>query len=120
MSNKKNDELNELLSQVITLRREAPKEYEYKLKRFYRQRAGQMKRSEFNGVKLPEVKSNIGNAKETLCQNREITYRAECYAQQYLNASHINEQLTDQLKQTAERLQKFHEIEEKIRNSKTH
>lgn len=109
-------ELNKLLADVIAIRRAAPKEYERKLQKYYAERANDMKHGIFDGNKLPEVQLDVGNLREHLQENRELTQKANNNAQQYLCMKSGNDRLNAELKDLAETLQKAKEINQAIRN----
>lgn len=117
---KKTKALHDMLTEVVAVRRAAPKEYEFKLKKFFVRRASQIQHGIFDGVKLPEVKPNVGNLRENLQQLRQLTKVAEMSSQQYLYAKSASELLNDELEETVESLQKVAEIEQTIRNDETH
>lgn len=117
---KRSEALHDMLTEVIAVRRAAPKEYELKLKRFFARRAKQMEQGEFDGVKLPEVKPNVGNLRENLQINQQLTDKARYSTEQYLYAKSVSERINEELNVTVETLQKVAEIEQTIRNDGTH
>lgn len=117
---KRSESLDDMLAEVINMRRVVPKEYEIKLMRFYGQRAKNMQRGIFDGVKLPEVKPNIGNLIENLHENRKLTEQVEYSAKQYFAAKSAREHHNDELKDLADSLKKVAEIEQIIRNDGIH
>lgn len=116
MSYKKQaDDLNKLLGQVISVRRFASVEYELKLKNFLIQRANHMQHGIFDGVRLPEIRRNDDGLSEKLQQNRELTEQAQVTADKYLYAKSTNEYLRKELKDDAETLKKFQQIQKTMR-----
>lgn len=113
---KRSEALNNMLAEVITVRRIVPKEYELKLKWFYAQRARKMEHGIFDDVKLPEVKSNVKNLKEIIHRNQELTGKIEFSAEQYLQAKNTRENQNEELKGIADTLQKVAEVEQLMRN----
>lgn len=114
---KQSEELCNLLTEVISVRRAAPAEYELKLKKLYANRVNQMQRGVFDGVKIPEVKRDFGDLNESLARNQELTQKAEYNAEQYLYAKETSNQLTDRVQQVAKALKEATEIEKIIRES---
>lgn len=117
---KQSKALNEMLAEVINVRRIVPKEYELKLKWFYAQRARKMEHGIFDGVKLPEVKFNVSNLKENLHRNHELTKKAEYSVDGYLHAKTTQEIQDEALNEMADTLKKVTEIEQIIRNDETY
>lgn len=115
------DSLNDLLTEVISVRRAAKKEYEWKLKKYLVNRANEMKHGVFNGVKIPETKLKISKSvEEHLSKNDELYKKIEQNMKQYDYAKEWNDHLSDELKQTIESLQKVNEIEMSIRKDGLH
>lgn len=117
----KTDSLNDLLAEVITVRRAANKEYEWKLKKYLVTRAKEMKHGVFDGVEIPKTKINISkSAEERLSKNVELSQKIDRNMQQYDYAKRWNDHFNDELKQTIESLQKINEIEMNIRKDGLH
>lgn len=114
---KQSESLNNLLTEVISVRRAAPTEYELKLKRFYANRANQLQRGVFNGAKIPVIKKDVGDLNEILERNEKLTQMAEYNVEQYLYAKEISNQLTNKLQQVAKALKEAAEIEKTVRES---
>lgn len=114
---KEMEALNDLLTEVIPVRSAAKKEYEWKLKKFYANRAKQMQYGIFDGVKLPEIKFENGAYKENIQVNQELVKKAQFNSDQYFFAKNASQHRNDELKQMAESLQKVMEIEQTIRKN---
>lgn len=114
---KESEALNDLLIEVTTVRCTAKKEYERKLRRFYANRANQMRHGIFDGVRLPEIKFETGACKENLQRNKELVQKAQITADQYFYAKNTTQHLNNELTQMAESLQKVMEIEQAIRKN---
>lgn len=113
---KRSETLENMLSEVINVRRVVPTEYEIKLKRFYDKHAKNMQRGIFDGVKIPEVKPIIGNLIENLQENQELTNKVQNSAQQYLIAKSINAHTNEELQNLVDTLKKVADIDQIIRS----
>ena len=114
---KESEALNDLLTEVTTVRCTAKKEYERKLRRFYANRANQMRHGLFDGVRLPDIKFETGACKENMQKNKELVQKAQFTADQYFFAKNTTQHLNNELTQMAESLQKVMEIEQAIRQN---
>lgn len=103
--------LNDLLTEVITVRRAAKEEYEWKLKKYYVKRANQMQHGVFDGVELPEINLKTGALQENLQMNKVLVQKAQFNHEQYYYAAETSRHSNEKLKQVAESLQKVMEIE---------
>lgn len=117
---KETEALNDLLTEVTTMRCTAKKEYERKLRKFYANRANQMRHGIFDGGRLPDIKFETGASKENLQKNKELVQKAQITADQYFFAKNTTQHLNSELTQMAESLQKVMEIEQAIRNNESH
>lgn len=113
---KDSEELTNLLTKVIAIRRELPKEYEFKLRKSYTDRANQMRNGVFHGKKLPDIKLENDALKENLKKNRDLMEKAQYNADQYFFVKDVSQQLNDELKDMVVALQKVTEIEKTMRN----
>lgn len=117
---KESESLNDLLTEVIAVRRAAKPEYERKLKKFYAKRANQMQNNVFDGVELPEIKYDKYALKESIRKNQELVEKAQSNIEQYSYAKGNQQRINDELKEMAESLQKVVEIEQAIRADGSH
>lgn len=75
-----------------------------------------MQRGVFDGVKLPEVKPKIDGLSEKLQQNHKLTQQAQETTEKFLYAKCANKELGKELRDMADTLKKFKQIQKTMQN----
>lgn len=112
---KDTENLNDLLAEVVVVRRAAKEEYGRKLKKYLENRIRESSQGIFDGVSLPEIQHKPIYAREILQETAELVQKAHTNAEQYFFAKDTSQHLNSELIQVAGSLQKVMEIEQQFR-----